>query len=237
MNSLPFTQMRVFLLLLPAMLLSAFSNQKKTTRIVFFGDSLTEAAVHPFGFVDQLKDSLATAGRFELIGAGIGGNKVYDLFLRLEPDVLDRRPDLVVICIGINDVWHKALLHTGTDAPKFRQFYAAILDRLKRAKIHAVLCTPPCIGERKGFANALDSELNAYADTVRHLATEYRLPLCDLRDAFCLYNLDHNTDDRETGVLTTDGVHLNEAGNTLVAQRLLPFLKNTGKRLNPQSAP
>ena len=42
----------------------------------------------------------------EVIGAGVSGNKVPDLQKRLQRDVLDKQPSLVVIYIGINDVWH-----------------------------------------------------------------------------------------------------------------------------------
>jgi len=58
----------------------------KKTRVVFFGDSITEAAVKPHGFIaidDSLLNSGASPG-YELIGAGVSGNKVYDLYLRME---------------------------------------------------------------------------------------------------------------------------------------------------------
>jgi len=42
----------------------------------------------------------------EVIGAGISGNKVPDLQRRLERDVLKKKPTVVFIYIGINDVWH-----------------------------------------------------------------------------------------------------------------------------------
>ncbi|WP_315822065.1 hypothetical protein [Paraflavitalea speifideaquila] len=45
--------------------------------------------------------------KYELIGAGIGGNKAYDLYLRMEEDVLAKDPNTVVIWVGVNDVWHK----------------------------------------------------------------------------------------------------------------------------------
>jgi lysophospholipase L1-like esterase len=37
----------------------------------------------------------------------------------MEEDVLEKMPDVVVIYIGVNDIWHKTLLRTGTDADKF----------------------------------------------------------------------------------------------------------------------
>ena len=106
-------------------------RQKK--RVVFFGDSITELAVKPNGFIQLLSQKLKENGiaGYELIGAGVSSDKVYDLYLRLEEDVLKQKPDVVVIWIGVNDVWHKTLLGTGTDADKFERFYTAIIKKLK----------------------------------------------------------------------------------------------------------
>src|SRR5580692_10445268 len=82
---------------------------KKGERIVFLGDSITEAGVSPKGYVTLIKNSLNEKHKdlgIEIIGAGISGNKVPDLQKRLERDVLMKKPTLVVIYIGINDVWH-----------------------------------------------------------------------------------------------------------------------------------
>lgn len=207
--------------------LFAFTTMPKPTRIVFFGDSITEAAVKPGGFIVQLRDSLSAANRaadYDLVGAGISGNKVYDLYLRLETDVLDRRPDQVFIWVGVNDVWHKRLLGTGTDADKFQRFYTALIKKMQAQGIRLVLCTPACVGEKTDCTNALDGELNQYSQIIRNLAAEYGCAVCDFRRAFLEYNQQHNPQNLEKGVLTTDGVHLNETGNTLVAKMMLELL-------------
>ena len=70
--------------------------QKK--KIIFFGDSITEAGVKPGGYITQIGDLASKenlSAKYEFIGAGIGGNKVYDLYLRLENDVLSKNPDVV----------------------------------------------------------------------------------------------------------------------------------------------
>lgn len=197
---------------------------KKSTRIVFFGDSITEAGVHPGGYITQMRDSLAAhkmSKAFELIGAGISGNKIYDLYLRLENDVLAKKPKIVIIYIGVNDIWHKETHRTGTDADKFKKFYEAIIAKLHKQKIRVTLCTPACIGERKAGGNSLDAELDAYSQIIRDLAREKKCGLCDFRKAFTDYEAVHNTDDLSSSILTTDGVHLNLKGNKLVAEMLL----------------
>ncbi|HEY0678201.1 MAG TPA: GDSL-type esterase/lipase family protein, partial [Chitinophagaceae bacterium] len=136
---------------------------QKKTRIVFFGDSITQAGVNSGGYITRMKDSLDKKGltsQYELIGAGISGNKVYDLYLRLENDVLSKSPDVVVIWIGVNDVWHKTSSGTGTDVGKFGSFYEAIIKKLQAANIQVVLATPAAIGERTDFSNQQDGDLN-----------------------------------------------------------------------------
>ena len=125
-------------LLLPLMCFTlAFIPQKKT-KVIFFGDSITQAGVNPGGYIVRVDSMCKKEGRgdqFEFLGAGIGGNKVYDLYLRMEDDVLAKTPDVVIIYIGVNDVWHKASSGTGTDADKFERFYHAILKKLNDRNI------------------------------------------------------------------------------------------------------
>src|SRR4051812_42420203 len=139
----------VFLILF--FITAASMIKQKKTRIVFFGDSITQAGVDPTGYITKMQEILAkngTASQYELIGAGIGGNKVYDLYLRMDSDVLAKNPDEVVIWVGVNDVWHKASFGTGTDPDKFERFYTAIIKKLQAKNIKVVLCTPSTIGEK-----------------------------------------------------------------------------------------
>jgi isoamyl acetate esterase len=218
---------KVLLLLPVACFLFSFKTGKKTARVVFFGDSITQAAVNPGGYIAQMRDSLAAKARaeqFELVGAGISGNKIYDLYLRLEDDVLAQKPDVVFVFVGVNDVWHKRTHGTGTDADKFQKFYAALVRKLQDAGARVVLCTPLCIGERGDCSNPLDGELNLYAQIIRNLAKDKNCGLCDLRTTFLHYVAQHNPENRESGILTTDGVHLNEKGNAMVAAAMLKHL-------------
>lgn len=217
--------LRTLALVLVLLATMATTTQKKT-RIIFFGDSITQAGVNAGGYIVRMKDSLEKRGltsQYELIGAGIGGNKVYDLYLRMEDDVLAKSPDVVLIYIGVNDVWHKSS-GTGTDAPKFERFYDAIIQKLKARNIQVVLATPAVIGERTDFSNAQDGDLNLYSRIIRDIAKKHNCKLVDLRKAFLEYNLKNNPENKESGILTTDRVHLNDKGNQLVADQMMSVL-------------
>lgn len=200
-------------------------QQKK--RVVFFGDSITQQGAQKGGYI-QLMDSLLKArgksNAYELIGAGIGGNKVYDLYLRMEEDVLAKNPDIVYIFVGVNDVWHKRTSGTGTDPDKFIRFYNAIIKKLRDKNIRVILCTPAAIGEKTDFTNELDGDLNRYANFVRDIAVKNNCELVDLRKAFLEYNLKNNPENKDQGILTRDKVHLNDKGNLFVAEEMLKKL-------------
>ena len=209
-------------------LLVAFMPQKRL-KVIFFGDSITQAGVQAGGYITRV-DSMCKgenkSAEFEFVGAGIGGNKVYDLYLRMDSDVLAKKPDVVIIYIGVNDVWHKASSGTGTDADKFEKFYQAIINKLKANKIKILLCTPAAIGEKNDFSNQQDGDMNQYSNIIRSIATKNSLPLIDLRKAFLDYNLKNNPDNKDRGILTTDRVHLNAKGNQLVADEMWKAIKS-----------
>lgn len=211
-------------ILLSFCLIALTSMTFKPKRIIFFGDSITQQGVSKNGYVTLIKKALDST-KYNVIGAGIGGNKIYDLYLRLEDDVLNKKPDLVVIYVGINDVWHKQSSHTGTDYDKYLKFYQALITKIQGVGSKVVLVTPSVVGEKKDGTNELDADLNKYAAGIRELAAKNNVPVCDLRKIFADYEASNNPEDKEKGILTVDKVHLNEIGNKLVADQLLPLLK------------
>ena len=210
----------------------SFTNPPKKFRIVFFGDSITQAGVQPTGYItkmDSIIKQTKPTDSIELIGAGIGGNKAYDLYLRMENDVLAKNPDIVVIYVGINDVWHKASSGTGTDADKYEKFYRAIIKKLQDKNIKVIVCTPSVIGERNDNSNQQDGDLNYYSNIIRNIAKDLSLPVCDLRKAFQDYLAANNPTNVDKGILTTDRVHLNPKGNVFVAEQMWKVLQTVAK--------
>lgn len=132
---------------------------------------------------------------------------------------------MVVIYVGVNDVWHKSSFGTGTDPDKFVKFYQAIINKLKEKNIQAVLVTPAVIGEKADFSNPQDGDMNQYSQLIRDLAQKNSLPLVDLRQLFLEYIRKNNPSNQERNILTTDRVHLNQKGNLLVAEAMWKAIK------------
>lgn len=195
-------------------------------RIVFLGDSITQGGDRPGGYVTLVREAIASAlpdKGVEVLGAGISGNKVPDLEKRLDRDVLAKKPTTVVVYIGINDVWHSQR-GQGTPKDAFDKGLRSLVERIRAGGGRVILCTPSVIGEKPTGENALDTMLDEYSTVTRGVAAELKTGLLDLRKAFVDHLATANATKADKGTLTTDGVHLNAAGNRFVADRMLEAL-------------
>ena len=198
-------------------------------QVVFLGDSITEEGrTLELGFINLLEESLDSE-KFNLIGKGISGDKVSDLLVRYEDDVLVQNPDIVFIYIGINDVWHSYDVGKGSDIDFYEKGLRKIITDIKKRGAKIILCTPTVIGERVTFEDELevkrDQELDAFAGVVRNLSSEFNTELLDLRTIFKNYIVENNQNNDYQDFLTDDGVHLNDAGNKLIAENMLNYIK------------
>lgn len=201
---------------------------KKGEHIIFLGDSITQAGAGPNGYVTLIRKELKAKEPdldIKVTGAGISGNKVPDLQRRLKRDVLDKKPTLVVIYIGINDVWHgQDNPARGTLPDKYATGLEDVIKQIKESGAQVLLCTPSVIGEKTGGANRNDKRLDQYAAISRKVARAQKVPVCDLRKAFVEHLQENNKENKASNVLTSDGVHLNGEGNKFVAQTILKAL-------------
>ena len=124
---------------------------KAGDRIVFLGDSITQGGAGPNGYVTMIRQALDKKHadlKIEVIGAGISGNKVPDLQRRLDKDVIARKPTIVFIYIGINDVWHgEKDPARGTLPDAFESGLKEVIGKCRDAGATVVLCTPSVIGD------------------------------------------------------------------------------------------
>ena len=176
--------------------------------VMFTGDSITDcqrlASEDGLGFGYPLR----VAGEWGLrhpdrpvtwLNTGIGGHKVMDLEARWQTDVLDARPDVVSILVGVNDMgWH-TLDPKGYVIPveEFEAGYDRLLAPLAEAGTKLILIEPfllPIRGvveagagyaligeeERKQWRTDLDPKIQA----VHKLARKYGAHLLDADDMF-----------------------------------------------------
>ncbi|MEC7772969.1 MAG: SGNH/GDSL hydrolase family protein [Bacteroidota bacterium] len=216
-------------------LLFMTSCNQNVKQVVFLGDSITQNAVinseNFKGYITLIQEEVDE--NIKLIGRGISGDKVSDLLTRYKEDVLKLNPDIVFIYIGINDVWHKYDFGTGTDIDLYENGLRKIISDVKDQGAKVVLCTPTVIGENSGefrlgnqfkdveTMEKMDQDLDDFSDIIRKLSSEYNTELVDLRRVFKQYISENNPENKAKGILTTDGVHLNNEGSKLIAENML----------------
>lgn len=191
----------------------------KNDVIAFFGDSITQGGARPGGYCRLIGEAIENQRPelgVKIIYAGISGHKVPDLQGRLDRDVLSKNPSIVFIYIGINDVWHSTR-GKGTSKEKFEAGLRDLIKKITAANAKIVLCTPSTIGEKTDGSNSLDPMLDEYSAISRKVATDTGVTMCDLREGFLKHLKKQNPENKERGILTRDGVHLNEVGNKFVA--------------------
>ncbi|QDV05140.1 esterase [Planctomycetes bacterium Poly30] len=200
-------------------------------RIAFLGDSITEQGADAGGYVDILRSAIQRVQpEASVIAAGISGHKVPDLLRREERDVRAKDASLVFLYIGINDVWHSER-GEGTPKDAFRSGLEELLQRLEGPGGATVaMATPSVIGEGPAGTGSLDGMLEEYAAISARFTGPKRRALCDLQVRFRDHLRLFNPEGKKSGVLTTDGVHLNEAGNQFVAAEAALALRAAAAR-------
>ncbi|MCX6997790.1 MAG: SGNH/GDSL hydrolase family protein [Kiritimatiellaeota bacterium] len=190
---------------------------KDGQKIAFLGDSITQAGAQtPQGYVRLVISGLEAIGvKATAIPAGISGHKSNQMLARLEKDVLSKKPDWMTLSCGVNDVWHGA---NGVPLDQYKENITKIVEQCQAAGVKVMVLTATMIKEDQ--ANALNQKLTAYNEFLRTLAKEKGCPLADL-------NADMQAAIAKVGpakkgnVLTGDGVHMNPAGNRMMATGVL----------------
>ncbi len=204
--------------------------------IVAFGDSITNGVgLAGVGEEDtfraiverELAEKIETP--VEVVNAGVNGDIVTLAIGRLKHDVLDRKPDMVTIMFGGNEAgFYRPETQGFAETPRVsREQFAGtlgkIVDRIRSAGIEVVLMTCPPMTERywgmhleayqKHGINFLVKE---YAQAMREVAAEKRVPLVDVYRAF-------ENNPAALGYFP-DGLHPDARGHRVIADLLVPRL-------------
>lgn len=189
---------------------------KSGQKIAFMGDSITEAGAGPQGYVTLVIRGLEANGvKAAALPAGISGHKSNQMLERLERDVLSKKPDWMTLSCGVNDVWHGA---NGVPLEQYRKNLTQIVEKCQSSGVRVMILTSTMIGEDQPNEN--NQKLAAYNDFLRTLAQEKKCLLADL-NADMQAALAKAGADRKGNLLTGDGVHMNPAGNQMMATGVL----------------
>jgi lysophospholipase L1-like esterase len=183
--------------------------------IAFLGDSITASGwINPTGYVKLTVAGLEANGiRVNAIPAGISGNRSDQMSERLKQDVLNKKPDWMILSCGVNDVWHGS---KGVPLAQYKINITAIVDRCQATGVKVVILTATVIGE--DLDNDFNKQLVDYNEFLRSLAREKKCLLADLSTVF---QKRIKASHMPGSVLTTDGVHMNPEGDKAMALGIL----------------
>jgi len=212
---------------------------KSGEKIAFLGDSITQGGwSNPAGYVNLVIAGLAANGVDATpIPAGISGHKSNQMLARLEKDVLSKKPNWMTLSCGVNDVWHSIKGVPLDDAQAAAKTYekrdpsepdkgtyqaniTQIVERAQAAGVQPVILTATVIKE--DLNSPENKNLAPYNAFLRQLAKDKKLRIADLYASFEKAIKAANTPGKNA--FTGDGVHMNTAGNKMMALGVLKAL-------------
>lgn len=191
---------------------------KSGDKIAFLGDSITNNGYRePMGYVNLVIAGLDANGvKATPIPAGISGHKSDQMLARVDKDVIAKKPQWMTLSCGVNDVWHG---ERGVPLDAYKTNIRQIVEKAMAAEIKVVILTSTMI--REDQANDLNQKLVGYNDFLRELAKEKNLPVADLNADMQTQVAALQAAGQKGNTLTVDGVHMNTAGNMMMAEGIL----------------
>ena len=207
-------------------------------KINFLGDSIT-FGVGASDFSKVYHALIAEREGIEARNFGLSASCVARLVMLSYGEVLDKMPmclriedvdpdaDMTVIFGGTND-YGMGVPHSvregDSDIFTFPGALRIMLGKARKLfpKMDIVFMTPIHRLGEKGYSGFLGAPLADYAETIRNVSAEFGVPVCDL---FAYADFFPDIDE-DRAKYAPDGLHPNDAGNDLIAQRLAGFLRD-----------
>ena len=204
-------------------------------RILFQGDSITDAGRSRqddgylgVGYPRLVEASLGfdEPGKHEFINRGISGNRIVDVYARIKADIINLKPDLMTILIGVNDVWHETGDNpNGVDADKFYKIYDMLIEEVKAALPSIkIMILEPFVLEGCSTVGAWDyfsTEVPKRAEMAKKIAEKYGLPFIPLQEGF-----DELAKKAPNEYWLGDGVHPTAKGHEFIKSQWLGAFKS-----------
>lgn len=205
------------------------------SRIIFIGDSITDAGRDPCGepspwlpefglgrgYVSQVWAWLTAAhpeAALRVFNKGISGNTVRDLASRWQTDVLDLSPDVLCVMIGINDVWRQFDVPLRGEAHISPEEFRDTLDRLvaqARPLLKQLYLASPFFIE-PGRDDLMRGRMDEYGAIVGEISTRHEAVFINTQGAF-----DAVLSHLHPSALAWDRIHPGPHGHMIIARAFL----------------
>lgn len=197
-------------------------------KIVFIGDSITDAN-HNYsddslgeGYVKIVADKLKEMDyEADILNKGHDGFTVFSLWKFLDHDCISKKPDIVSMLIGCNDVSIKMSTGKSLEEQGVQAYYEKILMTIRKKTRAKIICMGPFIFPHPlEFQNWIP-DMKKAEEIARTAAEKYEAVFVPLHD-----ELNRAVVDGDYDKITTDGTHLTEEGARIVAEKWLDATAN-----------
>jgi len=203
-------------------------------RVLFQGDSITDASRNRendnnqgrgYPTLIQSKLMFEYPGEYEFFNRGIGGNRITDLIARMKIDMINLKPDVMSILIGVNGVWHEVSRANGVRAELYEKMYNLLIAELKAALPELrIMIMEPYVMEGTATTEHWDyfrTEVKLRAEAAKRVAEKNGLEFIPLQDKF-----EEACRKMPVEYWLRDGVHPTAAGHELIAREWLKTFFN-----------
>ena len=199
-------------------------------KILFQGDSITDAIrsreleeYMGSGYATMVAGELGCKypGECEFVNRGISGNRIVDIYARIKCDIINLKPDVMSLLIGVNDVWHETGdSPNGVDADKFYKVYDMLIDEIKTSlpNIKIMILEPFCLlcdGIKDNW-NYFSTEIPKRAEMAKKIAEKHNLKFVPIQQ-----KLDDACKNAPSTYWLRDGVHPTAPGHNLIKSEWL----------------
>ena len=203
-------------------------------RILFQGDSITDAdrsrndsslLGRGYPLLVEASLGLEAPGEHEFLNRGISGNRIVDVYARIKCDIINLKPDVMSILIGVNDVWHElGESPNGVSADKFFKIYSMLIEEVKEALPDIkIMILEPFVLEACSTTEhweVFSTEVAKRASMARKIAEKYSLPFIPLQQGF-----DELARKAPNSYWLGDGVHPTAKGHEFIKNQWLKAFK------------
>ena len=204
-------------------------------RILFQGDSITDVERDRerswdlgkgYALFVSAQLGFEEPGKYEFINKGIGGNRIVDVYARIKNDILNLKPDVMSLLIGVNDVWHEySDCPNGVDAEKFYKIYDMLIDEIKTALPDIkIMILEPFVMRGVGTEAKFDEfskEVKLRAEKAKAISEKYNLTYIPLQEDF-----DKLSENIEPTYWLSDGVHPTPMGHEYIKNEWIKAFKS-----------
>jgi lysophospholipase L1-like esterase len=179
----------------------------------------------------------------QVINAGVGGNTTRDLLLRVDHDVINHDPTLVILMVGTNDMLNSSKMIS------YREYATnleALIHKIQTTGCHILLVSPAPVDsayllnrhDRALFTEVPNVKLDSISKLMNRIALTYNINFLDLNTAFKSIHVPRHNEDlfiknrRNSG--KPDGVHPTSLGYHFIAESIYQFCKEN-MLLNPDT--